>query len=106
MLQRKLSLERGDKTLNFVLFSWQKDFYDHLKSREDDQDDSRKTQLFRVLGGNWRGKFEKKGVIFFYFVIEWISYVKKTLLVKNVNWNKIPGYRVSYFFLILKNYSV
>lgn len=96
MLQRKLSLERGDKTLNFVLFSWQKDFYDHLRSGTGEQ---RKGQLFRVLGGNWRSKFDKKGVIFFYFVIEWISYVKSTLVVKNISWNKIPGYRVSHLLM-------
>ena len=98
MLQRKLSLERGDKTLNFVLFSWQKDFYDHLRSGSSEEE-QRKGQLFRVLGGNWRSKFDKKGVIFFYFVIEWISYVKSTLVVKNISWNKIPGYRVSHFIV-------
>lgn len=93
MLNQNLHLEKPDQGLNFVLLSWEKDFYEHICEMRD-QFEQREKELIKMLAGDWRKKFHKKGVIFFFFIIEWCAYVKSTLVVKSISWSKIPGYAV------------
>lgn len=72
-----------------ILFSWNLDFYEHLKG---DQQDENEVMLKQALSTEWRKKFENKSQIFFYFLIDWISYIKKKLIVNKVSWMNIPGY--------------
>ena len=99
MLKHDLELEKPEKNLNFVLMSWKKDFYDHLKEDATEKFELHQKRLIKILSGGWRKKFQKKGVIFFYFIIEWCDYVKSTLVVQNISWSKIPGYAVHYTLL-------
>ena len=93
MLNQSLYLEKPDKSMNFVLLSWEKDFYEHICEVKTTFETKEK-ELLKMLSGDWRKKFNKKGVIFFFFIIEWCAYVKSTLVVKHISWSKIPGYRV------------
>ena len=93
LLDQSLYLEQPEKSMNFVLLSWERDFYEHIcEVREEFEE--REMELIKMLAGDWRKKFNKKGVIFFFFIIEWCAYVKSTLVVKSISWSKIPGYRV------------
>jgi hypothetical protein len=94
MLNESLYLEKPDQSMNFVLLSWEKDFYKHI-AEVTGSFEEREKELLRMLSGEWRKKFNKKGIIFFFFIIEWCAYVKSTLVVKSISWSKIPGYRVS-----------
>lgn len=93
LLDQSLYLEKPDKSMNFVLLSWEKDFYAHIAEVQG-QFEEREKELLRMLAGDWRKKFNKKGIIFFFFIIEWCAYVKSTLVVKSISWSKIPGYHV------------
>lgn len=93
MLNQDLRLEKPDKSMKFVLLSWEKDFYEHI-CEEHARFEQREKDLIKMLSGDWRKKFHKKGVIFFFFIIEWCAYVKSTLVVKSISWSKIPGYAV------------
>ena len=93
MLNQSLYLEKPEKSMNFVLLSWERDFYEHICEVKSTFETKEK-QLLKMLSGDWRKKFNKKGVIFFFFIIEWCAYVKSTLVVKHISWSKIPGYGV------------
>ncbi len=45
-----------------------------------------------MLKEKWREKFQKGAPLFFYFLIEWIKYVKSTLVVNKLDWEQIIGY--------------
>lgn len=94
MLNQNLHLEKPDQSMNFVLLSWEKDFYEHICEVKD-QFELREKDLIKMLAGQWRKKFHKKGIIFFFFIIEWCAYVKSALVVKSISWSKIPGYAVT-----------
>ena len=93
LLNQNLYLEQPEQSLKFVLLSWEKDFYEHICEGKDRFEEQEK-KLIKILAGDWRKKFNKKGVIFFFFIIEWCAYVKSTLVVKSISWSKIPGYAV------------
>jgi hypothetical protein len=99
MLNQNLKLEKPDKSLKFVLLSWEKYFYEHICEMKDPYEEEEK-KLIKILAGDWRKKFNKKGIIFFFFIIEWCAYVKSTLVVKSISWSKIPGYAVTLIRLL------
>lgn len=99
LLKDNLTLEKPDRDMKFVLLSWEKDFYQHICELEEKFVKNEKT-LLNILSQNWRKKFNKKGVIFFFFIIEWCQYVKNALVVKNISWSKIPGYKVIFTRLL------
>lgn len=81
-----------NKEIESVLLDWGKDFYAHLAS--DQRYAVNMDLLSKALMKGWREKFKKKGIIFFYFIIQWCEYVVKTLVVKNFFWENIYGYEV------------
>lgn len=95
-----LSEEQGDfpyeannSVIKTVLFSWKEDFFDPLQQfcpRFQQQ----QVGLTAALKKNWRNKFRSRGIIFFYFVKEWCSYVKKSIVVNDIEWEHIPGYTI------------
>lgn len=49
-----------------ILFSWNMDFYEHLKDSEEHE--SSQLILKEALALSWRERFEKRSQIFFYFL--------------------------------------
>lgn len=74
-----------------ILFSWNLDFYEKLKDNNEQSEDNILI-LKQSLNQDWRPKFLKRSQIFFYFLIEWITYIRKRLIVNKVRWVNIPGY--------------
>lgn len=88
----KSHIEKENKEIESVLLDWGKDFYKHLAREEKYL--IHMDMLSLVLKKNWKEKFKKKGIIFFYFIIEWCEYVVKTLVVKDFFWENIYGYEI------------
>lgn len=89
----KLSdVHKENKEIESILLDWGKDFYAYIETEEKYL--LNLDILNRALKKNWREKFQKKGIIFFYFLIEWCNYVRKTLVVKNFSWENIQGYEI------------
>lgn len=82
-----------NQVIKTVLFSWREEFFDHLEKLSS-QFQSNHAILTDALKKNWRAKFKSRGIIFFYFVKEWCSYVKKSIVVNNIDWDNIPGYNI------------
>lgn len=88
----KSYVEKENKELESVLLDWGKDFYVHLVNEEKY---SIYMDILSVnLKKNWREKFKKKGIIFFFFITQWVEYVVKTLVVKDFFWENIYGYEI------------
>lgn len=88
----KSQIDKQNQDIESVLLDWDKDFYAHISNEEKYMLNIDLLQM--ALKKNWSEKFRKKGIIFFYFLIEWCDYVKKTLVVKNFSWENIAGYDV------------
>lgn len=97
----------GNKAIKTVLFSWKEDFYSPLEQFSPNYH-SNHSILTESLKKGWRLKFKSRGIIFFYFVKEWCSYVKKSIVVNNIEWEHIPGYNtlVENFLSQIKNREV
>lgn len=85
--------EARSTVIRTVLFSWKEEFFDQLE-RLYPRYQQQQMALTEALRKNWRNKFRSRGIIFFYFVKEWCSYVKKTIVVNDIEWEQIPGYQV------------
>jgi hypothetical protein len=42
----------------------------------------------------WKLRIQKRGVAYFLIVKEWATYVKNTLVIRNINWKHVPGYKM------------
>lgn len=82
-----------DKMVKTVLFGWNEEFLEPLL-RLSQQGRNSAVKLSEALEKNWKLKFKSRGIIFFYFVKEWCSYVNKTIIVNHVEWEDIVGYNV------------
>ena len=94
VLNKDQIYEENLNTNNFisvVLFDWRKSFYDKLPS-DNPLFIKSSTILKGAIVKSWKKKFRSKGIIFFYFVKEWCEYIKKILVVNNIEWDSIPGY--------------
>lgn len=88
----KKPIEKEYKEIESVLLDWEKDFYSHLACHE--KYGFNVDLLNNALKKNWKEKFQRKGTIFFYFIIQWCQYVIKTLVVKDFFWENIHGYEI------------
>ena len=86
------SFTPGNSDIKSVLVDWDKDFHVHINNTPGAADN--KAMLFEILQSPWRDRFRKKGVVFFFFIKEWCLYIKKTLVVKNFDWQNIEGYDI------------
>lgn len=92
-LENKGLVEARNNVIKTVLFGWKEEFFDPLEKYAPHYQTIH-ASLTEALKKNWRKKFESRGIIFFYFVKEWCVYVQKSIVVKNIEWENIPGYDV------------
>ena len=93
---KKMYMDKDNRENNevySVLLNWKQDFYDYLTKKKNEEKENR-LELAEILKKPWKKKFENISNIYFYFIIEWNHYVEKTLVITNLNWSLIPGYRV------------
>ncbi len=91
--QGEVGLETRNSIIQNILFSWKEEFFDQLE-RLYPRYQQQQAELTASLNKNWRNKFRSRGIIFFFFVKEWCSYVKKTIVVNDIEWEQIPGYQI------------
>lgn len=91
--QGEAPFEARNTVIRTVLFSWKEEFYDQLEKLYP-RYQQQQANLTEALRKNWRNKFRSRGIIFFFFVKEWCSYVKKSIVVNNIEWEQIPGYQI------------
>lgn len=74
------------------MFDWEHHFYKYI--RRDDRIENNSISLPEILGQNeWKGRFIKRGLAFFYFIKYWVTYVDSTLHNSPyIQWNYFPGY--------------
>lgn len=74
------------------MFDWEHHFHKHLR-RDDHIEDNSMALSEILMQENWKGRFVKRGLAFFYFIKYWVTYVESTLQSsKEVQWVYFPGY--------------
>lgn len=77
-----------------AIFDWENEFYKCIEHHPEYQDNLN-TLMDGLTKLDWKRKFSKRGVGFFYFVKQLTEYIQKALIVKEgIPYYEIPGYEV------------
>lgn len=83
------------------LVNWENEFFKHI-SHTDGYKNAVQDLKIRLENQDWKRRFSKKGIGFFFFINEVCKYVKSIVVLKdNIPWSQVPGYGV-----LLKNFLV
>lgn len=83
------------------LVNWEDEFFKHI-SHTDGYKNSVQDLKIRLENPDWKRRFSKKGVGFFFFISEICKYIKSLVVLKeNIPWSQVPGYGI-----LLKNFLV
>lgn len=74
------------------MFDWEHNFYKYLRANHRIENNSITLKEI-LMQENWKDRFIKRGLAFFYFLKYWITYVDSSLPHSpDIQWLYFPGY--------------
>jgi hypothetical protein len=91
----KLILERRQTSaLNLIrMFDWQVSLYDKIPLEKQEESLKILKEVLQNPDSKWKERMRKRGNAFFKIIKAWVEYVQRSIVVLEVNWKDIPGYR-------------
>ena len=77
------------------MYNWQEFFYDKIPADRQMEANKIWEEVDSYHGEkDWQERIKRRGNAFFMIVKAWVEYVERTIVVVNeVDWNDIPGYK-------------
>ena len=76
------------------IFDWDRYFYSHLPTDNEQQKESDRILKQTVNNNKWHDRMKKRGIGFLLIITEWAKYVKSAVVKRNVFWQDVPGYKI------------